>query len=426
MTSFQDGKLYSVCWAYGSKRRIKDVRFISSRLSIVSWIVRSGHLSTIRMKLFFSCVAALAAIVPAGEAAQPFSTWMADTMIQRGLQRSNRGYTSAVNYRGLEYAYNHTGNVTYYNTIKTQIDGFVSADGVIGQSYSESRHSLDDIRIGNNILYLYLKTGDVKYKKAADSLRNQIRTSPRTKSGGFWHRKGAYPNQMWLDGIYMADVFYAQYTQLFEPTSTAAWDDIILQYDLIEKYTRNKTSGLLAHGYDESKVASWADPVTGAAPMVWDRAVGWYAMALVDTLDYFPKSHPGYARLLNYLRTLAVGLKKAQDPASGGWWLVMNEPYPSRKGNYIESSGTAMFTYSLLKAMRLGYLDRETYLPVAQKAYSLMTNKFAVPTGPNGTLNWEGTVEVGSLSSNGSYEVSCVVPAKLFACRPYWDLKDRR
>ena len=127
-------------------------------------------------------------------------------------------------------------------------------------------------------------------------------------------------------------------------------------------------------------------------------------MALVDVLDYLPATHPGRVKLLHYLKTLAVGVKKSQDK-SGGWWLVMDEPYPGKKGNYIESSATAMFTYGLLKAIRLGYIDSAKYLSTARKAHALMTNKFALPTGESGTLNWEGTVEVGSLSSNGSYEV---------------------
>jgi rhamnogalacturonyl hydrolase YesR len=127
-------------------------------------------------------------------------------------------------------------------------------------------------------------------------------------------------------------------------------------------------------------------------------------MALIDVLDYLPKSHAGYGKLLGYMKSLAVGVKAAQD-ASGGWWLVMDAPYPGMKGNYIESSATAMFTASFLKAIRLGYIDSATYLATAKKAYSLMTTKFVAQNGTKSTLNWEGTVSVGSLGSNGSYEV---------------------
>jgi rhamnogalacturonyl hydrolase YesR len=210
---------------------------------------------------------------------------------------------------------------------------------------------------------------------------------------------------MWLDRIYMAQPFYAQWTQLFDHNNATAWDDIILQFDLIEEHCRNKTTNLLVHGYDESKIAVWADPITSPAPHVWNKAVGWYFMALIDVLDYLPKSHPGFEKLLSYMKNLAVGVKAAQDD-SGGWWLVMDAPYPGMKGNYIESSATVMFTTSFVKAIRLGYIDSATYLEIAQKAYGLMTTKFVAQNGTNLTLNWKGTVSVGSLGSNGTYEVS--------------------
>lgn len=202
----------------------------------------------------------------------------------------------------------------------------------------------------------------------------------------------------------MADTFYAKWTSLFDKDNTTAWDDIVRQFDNIEEHTRNHTSGLLAHGYDESKVAVWADPVTGAAPLVWDRAVGWYFISLLEVIQLLPESHPGRGRLVEYFTTLAVALKKTQDE-SGGWWLIMNEPYPGMEGNYIESSASAMFTYGWLKGMRMGLLDSDEYLDAATEAYGLLTDRF-VKVNDDGTLNWEGTVQVGSLSSNGTYEVS--------------------
>lgn len=105
--------------------------------------------------------------------------------------------------------------------------------------------------------------------------------------------------------------------------------------------------------------------------------MGWYGMAIVDVLDYFPATHPGHSSLLSYLQTFALAISQSQD-SSGAWFLVMNEPYPSNTKNYLESSATAMFTYTLLKAIRLGYLPSTTYLPFAEKAYKYMTEKFAV------------------------------------------------
>lgn len=146
------------------------------------------------------------------------------------------------------------------------------------------------------------------------------------------------------------------------------------------------------------------DPVTGGAPHVWDRAVGWYFMSLVDILDYLPRSHSGYQKNLRRFQSLAKALKKTQDK-SGGWWLIMDGEYPRDPRNYIESSGTAMFAYGFLKGIRKGYIRSKDYMAPAKKAYNLMVDKF-VEKNANGTLNWLGTVQVGSLGSNGTFEVS--------------------
>lgn len=159
------------------------------------------------------------------------------------------------------------------------------------------------------------------------------------------------------------------------------------------------------HGYDESFKAVWANPVTGAAPLVWDRAVGWYFLSLWEALQVFPQSHAGYQKLLGYFTTLAAALKKTQDDASGGWWLIMSEPYPGAAGNYIESSASAMFVLGLLRGVRSGYLASAEYLAPAQTGYQALVDTFVVENA-DGTLDWEGTVEVGSLGSNGTYEVS--------------------
>lgn len=182
-------------------------------------------------------------------------------------------------------------------------------------------------------------------------------------------------------------------------------DDIVLQYDKITAITHDPETNLVFHGYDESKTAVWADPETGVSPIIWSRAVGWYVWSLVETLGRFPKSHPGYERLLSYFKTVAKGLKDSQDPESHGWWLVMNEPYPGKEGNYFESSAAAMFTYGLLAGLREGYLDEAEYAVTAADAYKGLIDDFVVENA-NGTLTWEGTVEVGSLGSDASFKVS--------------------
>ncbi|KAF9885072.1 hypothetical protein FE257_000803 [Aspergillus nanangensis] len=333
---------------------------------------------------------ALAATTTAAAKASNYTEWMAESWLSRPVSYS-RNYANGVLYAGLELAYNKTSNPALLSFVQKQIDAVVNDAGEL-IDYPGDKVSLDDIRLGVNLLSMWTHTGEEKYKIAADTLRGQIDITPRNAEGGFWHRKPTYPDQMWLDGIYMASNFYAKYTAWFQPENQTAWDDIMLQYDLIEEHCRDNSTGLLYHGYDGSGVAVWADPVTGACPHVWDRALGWYFMSLVDMLDDFPRSHPGWNRNLRRFQSLAVALKKTQDPASGGWWLIMDEPYPSDPQNYIESSGSAMFTYGFLKGMRKGYLKRKDFQATADKGFGCLTEDF-ISKNANGTINFEGTVE---------------------------------
>ncbi|KAF1840859.1 glycoside hydrolase family 105 protein [Cucurbitaria berberidis CBS 394.84] len=339
--------------------------------------------------------------VAAANTTKPYSTWMASSFLSKG-QKINNHYVASVIHEGIQKAATAQKDSKLLAYASDAVSSLVTPNGTL-IGWRPTFYTLDDIRIGNNILYFWNSEGrkEKKYEIAAKGLREQLNRWPRTPKGGFFHRDPIYKNQMWLDGIYMADTFYATYVSYFEPTNTTAWNDIALQFDLIEEHCRNKTSNLLQHGYSEDKKAVWANPVTGASPHVWDRAVGWYFVALVEVLEVYPSNLPGHARLLEYLTTLADGVKKAQD-ASGGWWLVMDEPYPGMKGNYIESSATAMFTYAYLKGIRLGLLD-QSYTATASKAWDLMIDDF-VQHEKNGTLSWTGTVEVGSLAGNASYD----------------------
>ncbi|KAI0846080.1 glycoside hydrolase family 105 protein [Daldinia vernicosa] len=341
-------------------------------------------------------------------ASTSYLAWTADSFIQHGVEPT-QGYGEATLYSGYEAAYALTQNETYAEWYRGQIDGAVVLENGTIKDCRSDFYSLDNYRIGNNILWWYERTGLAKYKSAADVIRAQLDRHPRTATGGFWHRQPNYPNQMWLDGIFMADSFYAKWTRLFDAENETAWDDIARQYDNIDAHTRNHTSNLLVHGYDESKQAVWADPITGAAPLVWCRAVGWYFMSLLEVIPLFPPRHPGRERLTRYFTTLAAGLKEAQDENSGNWWLIMSEPYPGAPGNYIESSASAMFTFGWLKGIRLGLLDESEYLEPALKAYRGLIEKF-VKVDDEGALNWEGTVEVGSLGSNGTYEYYISIP----------------
>jgi unsaturated rhamnogalacturonyl hydrolase len=309
-------------------------------------------------------------------------------------------YEYGVVLKGLEGVWLNTGEGRYFSFIQKGLDNFVNADGTI-RTYSATEYNLDNINTGRSLLLVYKVTGQDKYRKAAAALREQLKTHPRTSDGGFWHKK-IYPNQMWLDGLYMAEPFYAEYAATFH--EDADFDDIAKQFVLMEQHARDAKTGLLYHGWDESKQQRWADPATGRSPNFWDRAMGWYAMALVDTLDYFPKSHPKRPELLAILNRLAKAVAKYQDAKSGLWYQVMDKG--TEKGNYLETSGSSMFVYAFAKGVRNGYLPA-SYLDVAKRGYKGLLDGYA-KADANGQFNLGGTVAVAGLGGNpyrdGSYQ----------------------
>ena len=205
---------------------------------------------------------------------------------------------------------------------------------------------------------------------------------------------------MWLDGAYMASPFLAQYAATFKEPK--AFDEVALQFLLMEKHLRDEKTGLLYHGWDESKQQIWANKQNGRSPHFWGRAIGWYAMALVDALDYFPASHPQRKELIRILQQLSTSLQNFQDRETGLWYQVVDQG--TRKGNYLEASASSMFVYALAKGVRKGYLDK-SFLAVAQKGYDGIINKLIAVKG-NGEVDLLQVCEVAGLSSDrdGSYE----------------------
>jgi unsaturated rhamnogalacturonyl hydrolase len=309
-------------------------------------------------------------------------------------------YDFGVVLKGIEGVWFRTAERRYFEHIRQGLDSFVNADGTI-RTYQLEDYNIDNVLLGRSLLLLYKVTGEEKYRKAAGLLREQLRSHPRTSEGGFWHKK-IYPSQMWLDGLYMGEPFYAEYAATFH--EDGAFDDIAKQFILMELHSRDAKTGLLYHGWDESRQQRWADPVTGRSPNFWGRAMGWYAMALVDTLEFFPKDHSQRTALLGILKRLAGAIEKYQEPKSGLWYDVLDKG--SAKGNYLEASAACMFVYSLAKAVRLGYLPT-AYLRVAQSGYRGITTRF-IETEPTGQVNLKGTVSVSGLGGNpyrdGSYE----------------------
>jgi unsaturated rhamnogalacturonyl hydrolase len=263
----------------------------------------------------------------------------------------------------------------YVDFTKQAIGSFISTDGAI-QGYHAEEYQLDSLNSGKTVLELWQMTHEERYKKAALILRKQLDIQPRTAQGGFWHKQ-RYTNQMWLDGLYMAEPFYAACARTFsEPVSSL--DDVAKQFRLIDEHTYDAKTGLFYHGWDSVNSQPWANPLTGCSSNFWGRAVGWYAMALVDALDYFPTNHPGRAQLLDTLNRLADGVVKWQDPQTGVWWQVMDQG--DRQGNYPEATASAMFVYALAKASNHGYLAHD-YRAALEKGYAGIIHTFVVSEG---------------------------------------------
>ena len=328
------------------------------------------------------------------------------TALWRNAARKESGYPLRWTYEhgvvlmGIEHVWAKTKKKEYLDFIQQNIDHFVADDGSI-RTYSADNYNLDNILPGRSLLFLYKTTGNEKYRKAAALLREQLKTHPRTSDGGFWHKK-IYPSQMWLDGLFMGEPFYAEYAATFHEDT--AFDDIAKQFILMERHSRDDKTGLLYHGWDESRKQRWADPTTGHSPNFWARAMGWYAMAIVETLDYFPRKHPQRAELIAILNRLAQAVAKYQEPSSGLWYQVMDKG--REKGNYLEASAACMFVYALAKGVRKGYLPAN-YIKNAKDGYRGILKEF-VKTDAAGRFDLAGTVAVAGLGGNpyrdGSYE----------------------
>lgn len=256
----------------------------------------------------------------------------------------------------------HKNDQRYFDFIKGNIDQYVEESGSI-KTYKYEDFNIDNIAVGRALLTLYEKTGEQKYKFAADTLRKQLKNQPRTNEGGFWHKQ-IYPYQMWLDGLFMAEPFYAWYSVM---TKEPKWfDDIVNQFVFIYKHTRDSKTGLLYHGWDESKQQRWADPETGCSPNFWGRAIGWYAMALVDVLDILSKNHPRQHELLSILKDISATLLKYQDKKTHLWYQVLDQG--GRAGNYLEASASSMFAYAFARGVNQNYLEKK-YSKVARETF---------------------------------------------------------
>ncbi len=310
-------------------------------------------------------------------------------------------YKSSIVLEALYRASGVLGSEEIFNYVNDMINYYIPEDGVV-RTYKLEDYSMDQVRMGNLILEFYKLTGQKKYKTALDMFYKQLQGQPRTPSGGFWHKK-RYPNQMWLDGLYMQGPFYASYTKEFGGLK-ACLEDIVFQFELVYEKTLDKKTGLLRHAWDESRSLPWCDPVTGQSQEVWARALGWYVMALADLLEIIPEE--GYEEYRSRLLTLAMQLApvvlRYQDSASGLWYQVMDKAGVG--ANYLESSATCMFVYFFAKMNRLGFLDC-TYLEAAKKAFAGLC-ELKVTCDESGELFLHDTCKsagLGRASEEGPY-----------------------
>ena len=319
-----------------------------------------------------------------------------DSIAVKEGQPARWDYEQGLVLRALERVWERTADARYYNYILRDMNRFIGPNGGI-RTYQMDDYNLDNITPGRTLLMLAQQSeaNRERFRWAADTLRQQLARQPRTKEGGFWHKK-RYPNQMWLDGLFMAEPFYAEYSAVYQQLEN--FDDIAHQFALIEAHLTDPKTGWLYHGYDESRQQKWANPKTGQSPNVWGRSVGWYAMALVDVLDYFPANHPRRADLVRYLQRLMPVVAQAQDPKTGCWYQIPNQV--SRNGNYPEASASCMFVYALAKGVRMGYLP-DSLLANARRGYAGILKTFVKPNA-DGTLSLNGTVSVGGLGGTGT------------------------
>ena len=293
-----------------------------------------------------------------------------------------------------------TGEEHYSDFVRECIDHFVTEEGGI-RTFKPDDCNLDDINEGRVLFELYERTGLEKYRRAASFLREQLEKHPRTAEGNFWH-KAIYPNQVWLDGIYMAQPFYALYEKHF---GSGDYADTVRQIKNVRAKMFSEEKGLYYHGYDASRSAFWADPVTGCSKNFWLRSLGWFAVALADLLQILPEGEQRDS-LADIFVELIHSIDRYADPVTGLFWQVPDQG--GREGNYLETSGSAMIAYATLKGARLGYLDKD-YAAKGRKTFNGIVDKYLTFT-EGGELDLGGICLVAGLGPetnrrrDGSYE----------------------
>jgi unsaturated rhamnogalacturonyl hydrolase len=299
-----------------------------------------------------------------------------------------------------------TGNDEFCDFVKKMYDVLITSKGEI-LTYRENEYNLDQINPGKNLFLLHKKYGEPQYLIAIEKLREQLRNHPRTKTNGFWHKQ-IYPWQMWLDGLYMQAPFYARY--VLENKNEAdpkdiLFEDIVHQFTLIEEKARDTQTGLLYHAWDESKQQKWANPDTGCSPHFWGRAIGWYCMALVDTIEII-KPVKSCLKLEAISQRLLNPLLKYQDSHSGLWYQIVDKG--NEEKNYLESSASSMYVYFLLKMLSLNLVPENQIADVKTAACKAYMGLIEHKTEYTEELHLNGICKVAGLGGtpyrDGSFE----------------------
>jgi unsaturated rhamnogalacturonyl hydrolase len=326
---------------------------------------------------------------------------MAQSVMKRNADYSNNwSYEYGVIFKGIEAVWQQTGEAKYFDYIKKNLDFHIDEYGNI-RKYNLMDFNIDNINNGKLLFLLFKVTGDERYKKAAELLREQLITHPRTSEGAFWH-KNIYPYQIWLDGLYMASPFYAEFIKEFG--SEEEFDDVTRQFLICKKHTEDSRTGLLYHAWDEKLEQPWCDATTGQSKNFWGRSMGWYVMAIVDVLDYIPEAHKDRDRIIEILKEVLEALLRVQDKGTGLWYQVLDQG--TRKGNYLEASASCMILYAMAKGVRKGYISK-SYEEIAKKTYKGVINEFITVTA-DGLINLNKNCSVAGLGGktkrDGTFE----------------------
>ncbi|NDW08700.1 glycoside hydrolase family 105 protein [Dysgonomonas sp. 520] len=352
-------------------------------------------------KKLFVILSLLILAIPAN--GKKYYRWMTDSDMKRNpeswmLDFSKNlkwNYCHGLMLQAVLQVWEKTSEPKYFDYAYSYADTMVLADGQI-KTYKLHEYNIDRVNPGKFLFTIYNATKEERFRKALELLRSQMLTHPRTADGSFWHKK-VYPHQVWLDGLYMASPFLAQYGKEFnEP---ALFDDAAQQIVDIRKHSYDSKTGLYYHGWDESKQQKWANPATGLSPNFWSRSIGWYMMSIIDVLDFMPAHHPRRGEIIEILKELSASLENFRDPKTGMWYQVTDQM--NRKGNYLESTGSIMFIYSWIKGAQKGYLDK-SYEKKGKKAYNQYVKRF-IKKESDGTISVTDCCAVAGLGGEKFY-----------------------